>query len=282
MLLIGLTGSIATGKSTCSTILTSPPFSLPIIDADRLSHSAITPTTPLGKRGYKAIIRYFGPTTPDLLLPPDPETGIAYINRPALGQRVFGTDPQRVKDRAVLNKIVHPIVRKMTLRTIVRLWWEGHWAVLLDVPLLFESGFDLLCGGVIVVGLQDQEVQIERLLARDREVRGGGGMTREDAERRVKSQMSVAEKVERVERCWDGKGRRRRGFVVWNDGSREELKEQLEEVVWRLKEGRGSVYTALGRWFLPWVVWRAMVVMVGNWWRRKRFSEEQRKVKAKI
>ncbi|RPB19382.1 CoaE-domain-containing protein [Terfezia boudieri ATCC MYA-4762] len=281
MLLIGLTGSIATGKSTCSTILSSPPFSLPIIDADHLSRSAVTPTTPLGKRGYKAIIRYFGPSTPELLLPPDPETGIAYINRPALGRRVFGTDPQRVKDRAVLNKIVHPIVMKMTLKAIVKHWWEGHWAVVLDVPLLFESGFDLLCGGVIVVGLKDQEVQIERLLARDREGGGGGGMTRDDAEGRVKSQMSVAEKVERVESCWDGKGRRR-GFVVWNDGSREELKGQLEDVVGRLKKGRGAVYTGFGRWFLPWGVWRVVVIILGNWWRRRRFLNEQRRMKAKI
>ncbi|KAF8437411.1 dephospho-CoA kinase-domain-containing protein [Terfezia claveryi] len=281
MLLIGLTGSIATGKSTCSTILSSPPFSLPIIDADHLSHSAVTPTTPLGKRGYKAIIRYFGPSTPELLLPPDPETGIAYINRPALGRRVFGTDPQRVKDRAVLNKIVHPIVRKMTLKAIVKRWWEGHWAVVLDVPLLFESGFDLLCGGVIIVGLKDQEVQIERLLARDREIVGGGEMTRDDAEGRVKSQMSVAEKVERVESCWDGKGRRR-GFVVWNDGSREELKGQLEDVVGRLRQGRGAVYTGFGRWFPPWVVWRVVVVILGNWWRRRRYLKEQRRMKAKI
>jgi len=153
--------------------------------------------------------------------------------------------------------------------------------VVLDVPLLFESGFDLLCGGVIVVGLKDQEVQIERLLARDREVVGGGFMTREDAERRVGSQMSLAEKVERVERCWDGRGRRR-GFVVWNDGSREELRRQLEGVVWRLKEGRGAMYTGFGRWFPPWAVWRAVVVMVGNRWRRKRFLEEQQKVRAKI
>ena len=154
--------------------------------------------------------------------------------------------------------------------------------MVLDVPLLFESGFDILCGGVIVVGLKDQEVQVERLLARDREAVGGGEMTREDAEGRLRSQMSVADKVERVERCWDGEGRRRRGFVVWNDGSREELKGQLEEVVGKLKEGRGSVYTRFGKWFLPWVVWRAVVVMMGNLLRRRRFLKEQRRMKAKI
>lgn len=149
------------------------------------------------------------------------------------------------------------------------------------MPLLFESGFDVLCGGVIVVGLKDQEVQVERLLARDRETEGGGEMTREDAESRVSSQMTVAEKVERVERCWDGDERGKRGFVVWNDGSREELREQLEEAIRRLKEGR-RVHTGLGRWFPLFAVWRAVVILVGNLCRRKKFLKKQRRMKAKI
>lgn len=151
--------------------------------------------------------------------------------------------------------------------------------MILDIPLLFESGLDLLCGGVIFVGLRDQEVQIERLLARDRD--SGGNMTREDAESRVKSQMSVAEKVERVEKCWDGK--KKRGYVVWNDGTREELQLQLKDVTGKFKEGRGNFYTQMGRFFPPWIVLRAMVVLTMNWWRNRTYFQEQRKsLKAKI
>ncbi|KKZ60735.1 dephospho-CoA kinase, partial [[Emmonsia] crescens] len=67
MLLIGLTGSIATGKSTVSALLSSPPYNIPIIDADIIAREVVEP----GTAGYRAIVDYFGPTTPDLLLPAD-------------------------------------------------------------------------------------------------------------------------------------------------------------------------------------------------------------------
>lgn len=110
MLIIGLTGSIATGKSTVSALLASPPYSLPIIDADLLARQVVEPGTP----AYKAIVNYFGPSTPDLLLPPsdgDATSSQPPLNRPALGRRVFGTSEERKRDRMILNKIVHPAVR---------------------------------------------------------------------------------------------------------------------------------------------------------------------------
>ncbi|KAK5988923.1 Dephospho-CoA kinase CAB5 [Cladobotryum mycophilum] len=113
MLLIGLTGSIATGKSTVSSMLSSPPHSLPIIDADVLARKVVEP----GTKGYDAIVKHFGPTTPDLLVPASesmPENGPdgkgRPLNRPALGKRVFGDSEELQRDRAVLNGIVHPAV----------------------------------------------------------------------------------------------------------------------------------------------------------------------------
>ena len=114
MLLIGLTGSIATGKSTVSSLLSQAPYSLPVIDADLLARKVVEPGTP----GYAAIVSYFGPSTPDLLLSSEPG---APLNRPALGRRVFGDDEQRRKDRAVLNGIVHPAVRKEMFKAVVGL-----------------------------------------------------------------------------------------------------------------------------------------------------------------
>ncbi|KAF7113747.1 hypothetical protein CNMCM5793_004802 [Aspergillus hiratsukae] len=155
MLIIGLTGSIATGKSTVSSLLSSPPYSVPIIDADLLARQVVEPGTP----AYKAIVAYFGPSTPDLLLPPstsenDPSGSSSAsprpLNRPALGRRVFGTTPDRKRDRQILNKIVHPAVRWEIYKALLYYYVRGEWAVVLDVPLLFESGMDLICGTVVV------------------------------------------------------------------------------------------------------------------------------------
>jgi len=125
MLLLGLTGSIATGKSTVSSILSQSPYSLPIIDADTLARKVVEPGTP----GYKAIVKYFGPTTPDLLLPPDhplcggKENGKdgkgRPLDRPVLGRRVFGDSEERKKERKVLNSIIHPAVGKEMYKAMV-------------------------------------------------------------------------------------------------------------------------------------------------------------------
>src|SRR5579871_3271236 len=125
MLLLGLTGSIATGKSTVSSVLSASPYSFPIIDADVLARKVVKPGTP----GYNAIVKYFGPTTPDLLLPKeDPmcsgredgkEGKGRPLDRPALGRRVFGESKERKRDRKVLNGIIHPAVGKETCKAMV-------------------------------------------------------------------------------------------------------------------------------------------------------------------
>ncbi|PHH55410.1 Dephospho-CoA kinase CAB5 [Ceratocystis fimbriata CBS 114723] len=227
MLFIGLTGSIATGKSTVSSILSKPPYCIPIIDADILARKVVEP----GSNGYAAIVKYFGPTTPDLLVPiadgmPEngPEGKGRPLNRPALGRRVFGDSEERKRDRGVLNKIVHPAVRTEMYRAMFWYYLTGHWAVILDVPLLFESGLDQLCGTVVVVAVSDPEVQMNRLMERD------SHLTREDAENRVRSQVDVRVKAKR---CTErGKGR---GVVLWNDGTREELEKNIGEAISSLK-----------------------------------------------
>jgi dephospho-CoA kinase len=228
MLFIGLTGSIATGKSTVSSLLSTPPHSLPLIDADVLARKVVEP----GTKGYAAIVKHFGPTTPDLLLPVSdsmPESGPhgkgRPLNRPVLGRRVFGDSDERKKDRAVLNGIVHPAVRMEMYKMILWSYLTGHWAVILDVPLLFESGLDRLCGVVMVVAVRDPEVQMRRLMERDPH------LSREDAQNRVLSQTDVRVKARRCEARGAGKG-----VVLWNDGSKEELKASLETALRELHE----------------------------------------------
>merc|ERR1712093_845732 len=161
MLLLGLTGSIATGKSTVSSILSAPPYSLPIIDADILARRVVEP----GSAGYAKILAHFQPSTPDLLLPfPDDATYDrskgAPLNRPALGRRVFGDSED---------------VRREMYKELLKCYLRGCWAVVLDVPLLFESSLDVLCGTVMVVAVRDPEIQMKRLMDRD------SHLTREDA-----------------------------------------------------------------------------------------------------
>lgn len=264
MLLIGLTGSIATGKSTVASILTAPPYNLPIIDADLLARQVVAP----GTRGYAEIVEYFGKKIgmEDLFLELEPEPkpeskpevegrgkdavsasstanatlaasstsslndkngkqpipSLRPLNRAALGRRVFGPSPSAQRDRKVLNRITHPRVRLAMLRLILYYYIMGHWAVVLDIPLLFESGLDIFCGGVIMVAVRDPEVQMRRLLDRDR----GKGLGRKEAENRVLSQGRVQDKVGRTRERGVG-----RGVVVWNDEGLGELRGEVERAV---------------------------------------------------
>ncbi|KAF3927659.1 hypothetical protein ABW21_db0201927 [Orbilia brochopaga] len=254
MLLIGLTGSIATGKSTVSRILASEPHNLPIIDADHLAHAVILPGTP----AYRAIVAHFSSTTPNLLYSPDedptPSPHGPSINRRALGQRVFGTSEQNQRDIKTLNGIVHPAVRRAMLRQVVRAWLQGHWAAVLDVPLLFEGRLDVFCGVTLLVGTSP-EIQVQRLLARD------AHLSAEDAEWRIASQMAVEKKRQLAD------------VVVWNDGTVEELEKEVARFVQGLKTGRGWFWTAVMA--TCWPVTGAVIVwrLVGNWLKRKKRDE---------
>ncbi|KAI1189856.1 dephospho-CoA kinase [Nemania serpens] len=266
MLFIGLTGSIATGKSTVSSILSSPPHSLPIIDADVIARKVVEP----GTNGYNSIVKHFGS---EILVPVSesmPENGPdgkgRPLNRPALGKRVFGDSEERKKDRAILNGIVHPAVRKETYKSILRHYFKGHWAVVLDVPLLFESGWDRLSGVVMVVAVKDAELQMKRLMERDPH------LSHEDAQNRVLSQTDVRLKARRCEARGKGKG-----VVVWNDGSREELKDNVDAC---LREIRKSSP--------PWWNWLCLLVpplgvAAGAWvyWQNIRINQEWQELELK-
>lgn len=269
MLLIGLTGSIATGKSTVSSLLSAPPYSLPVIDADLLARQVVEPGTP----GYRAIVSHFGS---DILVPAAhpsmPETGPAGLgrplDRPKLGRRVFGDDPKVKEDRRVLNGIVHPAVRRAMFWGVVRAYLRGSWGVVLDVPLLYESELDRFCGTVMVVGVRDPKVQMERLMARD------AHLSEEDAGNRVRSQGDVREKARRAEEGG--------GVVVWNDGDKAELERELEKVMGVLKERSPGWWEGV-LWVCPPLA--GVVAALGyirNLRERKRWLEDEGKRRAKL
>ncbi|KAL6704390.1 Dephospho-CoA kinase cab5 [Coniothyrium glycines] len=267
MLLLGLTGSIATGKSTVSSLLSKPPYSLPIIDADLIARQVVEP----GTAGYAAIVRHFSTSTPDLLLADASHPKGRPLNRPALGRRVFGTGADKERDRKVLNGIVHPAVRKEMYKQMVWAYLRGNWAVVLDVPLLFESGWERYCGTILVVGVSDPAIQIQRLRARD------GHLTEEDARNRVLSQGDVREKAQRC--LTRGPGR---GVVVWNDHDRSYLEQEIQRVMAEVKKGSPRWWS-----FLLWV-FPPFGAMAGlwSWYKMKKVQEqweaEKKKEKAKL
>ncbi len=154
---------------------------------------------------------------------------------------------------------------------ILHYFVRGHWAVVLDIPLLYESGLDIFVSVVIMVAVSDAEVQMRRLRERDQ------GLSAEEAGERVGSQMGVGEKVARTRMRGGGRGK-----VVWNDGDRGQLEGEVGRV---MGEVRGEAGGGAWGWWLVGSPWG--VVGVAGWevwrgWRaRRRWEEGEREGEGK-
>jgi len=191
-LLVGLTGSIATGKSTVSAMFAHQ--GARVIDADLLSREVVIP----GQPAYARILEEFGS---HLVL----EDGS--LDRKALGAIVFA-DPAR---RKRLEEITHPAVGARQQRILSVLDEEGFEGIVLwDAALLFETGGVSKMDKVVVV-VADPETERRRLMARD-------GLSEADARARIASQMPIAEKAKRAD------------HVIDNSGTREETERQVRAV----------------------------------------------------
>ena len=198
MLVAGLTGSIATGKSTVSAILKD--LGAFIVDADQAARQVVAPGMPAWER----IVRIFGKE----ILRKSGE-----IDRERLGRIVFDDAAMR----ALLEEAVHPeVVRAMDERVGSIEKDSPRSVVILDVPLLIETGMHRGVSEVIVVYCPE-DLQIQRLMVRD-------GITREEALARVKAQLSIEEK------------RRYASLVIDNSASREETRTQVEGAYGILRE----------------------------------------------
>lgn len=179
-LIIGLTGSIASGKSTISTMFRN--IDIPVIDADLIARQVVEP----GKPAYKKIVETFG-------------NGIILsngeIDRKQLGQIVFSNEGRRKQ----LNEIVHPAIREEMLEQKTSLLNQGvHKAIVLDIPLLFESNLTGLVDKILVVYV-DEETQLKRLMDRDKS-------TEEEAMKRINSQVPVKQKADLADAIIDNSG----------------------------------------------------------------------------
>jgi dephospho-CoA kinase len=178
MLLIGLTGGVATGKSTVAKLLRT--CGAVIIDADALAREVVQP----GKPAWRDIVRLYG----EQVLKPD-----RTLNRPALAHIVF-RDSHKLR---ALNAIIHPRVAREQARLTRDIGRKDPDAIVMyDVPLLFEAGVDKRVDRIVVVAA-DRETQITRLQRRDH-------LTRAEALRRIRSQLPLATKIKQADYVIDG------------------------------------------------------------------------------
>jgi dephospho-CoA kinase len=198
MIIVGLTGSVGTGKSTVTNFFRE--LGAYIIDWDELAREVTCPHL----RAWKEIVEYFGKDclNEDLT-----------INRQKLAEMVF-PDKEKV---AKLNQIVHPKVFEEDERITNEIKSLDPDALIIkDIPLLFELTRPIFVDKTVVVSASEQ-AQLRRLEEK--------GMSREDARSRIKSQLPLGEKIKSAD------------FVINNDGPLEETKRQVEEIYSLLRKG---------------------------------------------
>ena len=198
MIIVVLTGSVGTGKSTVTKFFRQ--LGAYIIDWDELAREVTRPHL----RAWKEIVEYFGKgiLNEDLT-----------INRQKLAEIAF-SDKEKV---AKLNQIVHPEVFKEDERITNEIKSLDPDALIIkDIPLLFELTRPVYVDKVVVVSASEQ-TQLRRLEEK--------GMSREDAQSRIKSQLPLEEKIRSAD------------FVINNDGPLEETKKQVEEIYSLLRKG---------------------------------------------
>ena len=187
---IGLTGGIASGKSTVVQMLRE--LGAHVIDADVVAREVVEP----GTEGLRQVAtRFPGVVGED-----------GRLDRAKLGARIFGND----EERKALNALLHPLIHLSVLQQVEALGKAGVKEVIYDAPLLIENGLHHGTDGVILVAAP-REVQVERLRLRN-------GLSREEAEARIASQLPLEEKKKHA--TW----------IVENSGSLGETRRQVERI----------------------------------------------------
>lgn len=190
---IGLTGGIATGKSTVSQIFRE--LGVPVVDADHIARQVVAK----GSEALQELVDLLGTE----ILKPD-----GSLNRARLGEMIFA-DPEI---RQKVDEIMHPrVFVQMQEATQKALASARTPVVILDVPLLFESGYTLRLADETVVVYAKPSVQKARLMARN-------NVDEAEAERRIASQMSLEEKMRRAD------------YVIDNSGSLSETEKQVRRL----------------------------------------------------
>lgn len=189
---VGLTGGIASGKSTVSQMLSQ--VGLPIVDADQVAHRLQRP----GQLGLTELVDQFGRG----ILTPD-----GHLNRGGLGKMAFSDASVRHQ----LNAIMQPLIRETIMDQLAAFKKQDIPFVILDAPLLFEQGYDQECDLIVVVTVSHDR-QVYRLMSRN-------GYSKPVAEQRIATQWPLVKKVRQAD------------VVINNDGSLDELRRQVAKLV---------------------------------------------------
>jgi dephospho-CoA kinase len=197
-MIIGLTGGIGTGKSTVSAMLKAK--GIMVIDSDQIAREVVEP----GSKALAQIVAHFGQ---EVLLPD------GRLNRKALGVRVFGNEEERKR----LMEITHPAIFAETEKRISEAKKNGEALIVLDSPLLIETGRYKQTDLVVLV-YADEETQLQRIMSRD-------NLTEEEARYRINAQMPIDEKRQYAD------------IIIDNRGTIEELEVQVAQLLNRLRLG---------------------------------------------
>ena len=192
--ILGLTGSIATGKSTVAKLFLSA--GIPVVDADLGARAVVLPGAP----GLADIIEHFG----EAYLLSD-----GTLDRKRLGALIFSDREKRKELDVLLKERINDWIQAEKERYIS----EGHNLIVLDIPLLYEGGYEDSCDAVMVVYVPE-ELQVQRLMSRNH-------LDADEAARRMQSQLSIEKQKELAD------------FVIDNSGTIEETKKQVND--WLLK-----------------------------------------------
>lgn len=198
MFIVGLTGGIASGKSTVANVFREN--GVPVVDADAIAREVVEP----GTAAWKKIKEEFG----DEVLLPDGK-----LNREKLGEIIFANVDKRKK----LNQWTHPEIHRTIMFEVLRHFLAGNRYVVLDLPLLFETGVMLSYIHKIICVSCTPEQQLERLMKRNT-------MSQRLAEQRISAQMSIEEKCEKAH------------YIIDNSSDIENTRKQAQRVIGILNE----------------------------------------------
>lgn len=215
MLILGLTGGIATGKSSASEYFKSQ--TIPIVDADQLARLVVEP----GRPAYIRILQHFGHLN---ILQADGRQ----LDRKRLGNLVFSNESMRKQ----LNRCTHGQIRREALKRLIEHFLQFEPMVIWDVPLLFEVGLDRYLSHTLVISC-DQTTQLNRLKQRDHLTDD------QQALQRINAQMDLKEKC------------RRARYVIDNSGTADVLDKELNQFLSTIRPNRMETYVWFTVLFVP-------------------------------
>lgn len=189
--IIGITGGIASGKSSVSNYIKSLGYK--IIDADVLTHDLYKK----GQRGYNAVLYLFGEDMVDG----------SSVKRDELREYVFNNQEKL----ELLNNTIHPIIYEELKKLIDK---SKEDIIFLDIPLLFEAGFEDLCDSIILIFVE-RDIQVERLMKRD-------NILRFDAIKKISKQQNLEDKRSKAD------------YIIDNSGSIDSTLKQVDHLLERI------------------------------------------------